>query len=137
MGFISSIANAEHTFVSWFKTEVAKFEKAAPSVETSIENGVAWANGVLKIVLAQVDAGSPASTVIKKAIQDLLVLSAVSYDAGAHPTLATGFQDVITNLSGLETAVGIKNANTVATITKVISTLAAIVSALLAIVPAV
>jgi hypothetical protein len=136
MSIFSNIANAAHTFVSWFETEVAKFQKNAPTVETFIEQGVAYATGVLKIVLAQVDANSPAAGILGKAIQDLLTLSAVAYDAGAHPSLASGFQDVVTNLSGLESATGIKNANSVATVGKVVNTLSAIISAVLAVVTA-
>lgn len=136
MSIFSGIANAEHTFVSWFESEITKFEKAAPTIETDIENGVKYSTGVLAIVSSQVDAGSPAAKIISTAVSDLKTLSAVAYDAGAHPTLATGFEDVVTNLSGLESATGIKNPNTVATIAKVISTLAAIAQAVLAIVPA-
>jgi len=135
MSIFSSIANAGHTFVSWFETEVNKFQKDAPAIETFIEQGVAYATGVLKIVLAQVDANSPAAGILSKAIQDLLTLSAVAYDAGAHPSLASGFQDVVSNLTALESAAGIKNVNSVATVGKVVNTLSAIVSALLAIVP--
>lgn len=137
MSIFSNIATAAHTFVSWFETEAAKFQKNAPAVEVFIEQGVAYATGVLKIVLAQVAAGSPAAGVLDKAIQDLLTLSAVAYDAGAHPSLASGFQDVVTNLSGLESATGIKNTNSVATVGKVVNTLSAIVSAVLTIKPAV
>ena len=107
----------------------------APAIEAFIEQGVAYATGVLKIVLAQVDANSPAAGILSKAIQDLLTLSAVAYDAGAHPSLASGFQDVVSNLTALESAAGIKNVNSVATVGKVVNTLSAIVSALLAIVP--
>ena len=137
MSIFSSIANAAHTFVSWFEKEWAKFQKDAPTIEVFIEQGVVYATGVLKIVLSQMDAASPAAAIITKAIQDLLTLSAVAYDAGAHPTLASGFQDVVTNLTALENAVGIKSPNTVAIIAKVISTIGAIASALLALVPAV
>jgi hypothetical protein len=137
MSIFSSIAAAEHTFLAWFHKEVAAIEAAAPTIETDIENGVAYSTGILKIVASQVEAGSPAADIISKATQTLLTLSAVAYDAGAHPSLATGFQDVVKNLSGLETATGIKNANTQAAVSKVISTITSIVSALLAIVPAV
>ena len=89
MSIFSSIANAAHTFVSWFEKEWAKFQKDAPTIEVFIEQGVVYATGVLKIVLSQMDAASPAAAIITKAIQDLLTLSAVAYDAGAHPTLAS------------------------------------------------
>ena len=132
-----NIAAESHTFLAWLHKEVAEVEAAAPTIETDIENGVSYSTKILKIVASQVEAGSPAANVISKATQDLLTLSAVAYDAGAHPTLASGFQDVVMNLGGLETATGIKNANTVATVGNVISTIASIASALLTIVPAV
>jgi hypothetical protein len=132
-----NIAAESHTFLAWLHKELAEVEAAAPTIETDIENGVSYSTKILKIVASQVEAGSPAANVISKATQDLLTLSAVAYDAGAHPTLASGFQDVVTNLGGLETATGIKNANTVATVGNVISTIASIASALLTIVPAV
>jgi len=131
MTFFSNLAAAKNTFIAWIEKEVAKFQAEAPQIETFIENGVKYATGVLKIVLSQVDANSPAAKIITTAVQDLLTLSAVTYDAGAHPSLASGFQDVVTNLGALETAVGIKNPATVATVGKVISTIAAIASALL------
>lgn len=136
MSIFSAIANAEHTFVAWFEKELAKVETAAPIIETFVENGVTYAVGVLKVIASQVDASSPAASIISKAISDLLTASAVVYDAGAHPSTASLFQDIVGNLSGLESAVGIKNANTVAIVGKVISTVGAIASAMLAIVPA-
>ncbi len=135
MSIFTSITNAEHTFVAWFEKELAKVEAAAPSVETFVENGSTYAVAALKIVAAQVTPGSQAAGILTKAIQDLLTASAVAYDAGAHPTLATLFQDVVTNLGGLETATGIKNSSTVATVGKVISTIGAIASALLQLAP--
>ena len=135
MSIFSNIANAAHTFVAWVEKEYATFVKEAPAIEHYIEQGINYAVGVLKIVLAQVEAGSPAANILTKAIQDLLTISAISYDAGAHPSLGGLFQTVINNLSGIESVAGIKNANTVATITKVVNTLAAIVSAVLALTP--
>lgn len=137
MSIFSSIANAAHTFIAWFEKNVTTIEGAAPTIETSIENGCKYAITVLKIVLSQVTAGSPAAAIINIAIQDLTVISAVAYDAGAHPTLGSLFNDVVTNLGGLEQATGIKNQNTIALVAKVISTIAAIAQAVLAIVPAV
>ena len=136
MSIFSNIASAAHTFVAWFEKELSKVEAAAPTIEQSIESGCTYAVTVLKIVLTQVDAASPAAKIITTAISDLLTASAAAYDAGAHPTLATLFNDIVTNLGGLESATGIKNANTVATVGKVISTIAAIAQAVLAIVPA-
>lgn len=136
MSIFSAIAHAEHTFVAWFEKEVTRFENAAPAIETDIEQGVKYAVGVLKIVASQVTPGSAAAGILSTAVQDLTTLSAVTFDAGAHPSLASGFQAVVDNLSGLEKATGIKSAGTVATVGKVISTLASIAEAVLAIVPA-
>jgi hypothetical protein len=137
MNIGSSIEAAAHTFLAWLHKEAAAVEAVLPTIETDIENGVSYSTKILKIVASKVEPGSPAANIISKSIQDLLTLSAVAYDAGAHPSLAGDFQAVVTNLSGLETATGIKNADTVATVGKVISTIASIASALLAIVPAV
>ena len=131
MSLFSNLAAAKNTFVAWIEKEYAKFQSEAPAIETFIENGVKYATGVLKIVLSQVDANSPAAKIITTAVQDLLTLSAVVYDAGAHPSLASGFQDVVANLGALETAHGIKNPGTVATVGQVISTIAAIAASLL------
>ena len=135
MSIFSNIANAAHTFVSWFEKELSKVEAAAPTIEQSVEKGATYGVAVLKIVASQVTAGSPAAGIINTAIGDLLTASAVVFDAGAHPTVATLFQDIVTNLGGLETATGVKNPSTVATVGKVISTIAAIASALLNIAP--
>lgn len=135
MSIFSAIANAEHTFVAWFEKEITKIEGAAPTIERDVENGVSYATSVLTIVGSEVEAGSPAANIISTAISDLKTLSAVAYDAGVHPTLASGFQDIATNLGALESATGIKNANTVSTVAKVISTIGAIASAVAAIVP--
>lgn len=135
MSIFSNISNAVHTFVGWVEKEYATFMKEAPTVEHYIEQGVTYATGVLKIVLAQVEAGSPAANALTKAIQDLLTVSAIAYDAGAHPSLGGLFQVVISDLSGIESLAGIKNANLITTISKVVSTLQAIVTAVLAIAP--
>lgn len=133
----SKIASAEHTFVAWFEKELSAVEAAAPSIEQSVENGAKYAVTVLKIILPQVEANSPAAKIITTAMSDLLTASAVVYDAGSSPTAASLFQDVVTNLGGLETASGIKNPGTVATVGKVISTIGAIAAGLLNLAPAV
>jgi len=132
-----SLFSGVKTFIGWFEKEIIAFQKNAPTIETDIESGIKYATGVLGIIATQVTEGSTAANIISAAVQDLKVLSAVAYDAGVHPTLASGFQDVVTNLSGLETAAGVKNPSSVATVAKVISTLSAITQVVLAIVPVV
>lgn len=137
MSIFSGIENAAHTFVGWIESEWTKFEKAAPSIEALTEAGAKYAVGVLTIVSAQVEPGSEAAKIISTALADIETASAVVYDAGAHPSVATLWQDIVGNLGALETATGIKNPGTVATVAKVISTLAALAQAFLAIAPAV
>jgi hypothetical protein len=137
MSLSSFFTNAVHTFVNWVEKEYATFMKDAPVIEHYIEQGVQYAVGVLKIILSQVESGSKAETVITKAIQDLLTVSAVAYDAGAHPTLGGMFQAIVNNLQGLEAAAGFKSANALATIAKVVSTLSAIAQVLIQLAPAV
>lgn len=131
VSIFSNIAAAKNSFIAWIEKECAKLEAEAPTIETMIETGVKYATGVLKILLTRVDAASPAAKIITTAISDLLTLSAVAFDAGAHPSLASGFQDIASNLSALENATGIKNATTLGTVQKVISTIAALAAALL------
>jgi hypothetical protein len=102
MSIFSGIANAEHTFVAWLENELAIIEKDAPKIEAYVENGATYAVATLKIVLAQVEPGSAAANAITLAIQKILTASAVVFDAGASPTVATLFQDVVSNLSGIE-----------------------------------
>lgn len=137
MSIFSTIANAAHTFAAWFEKEITAAEKNAPAFERTVEASAKYASGVLAIVASQVEPGSDAAKIISTALSDLKVASAVVYDAGAHPTAATLFQDIVSNLGGLETATGIKNPGTVATVGKVISTLSALASAFLTLAPAV
>jgi DNA-binding FrmR family transcriptional regulator len=131
MSIFSKIASAAKTAVNWLEQEFTKIEGNIPAIETMIEVGVKYSVSVLKIVLSQVEAASPAAKILSTAIQDLLTLSAVAFDAGAHPSLATEFQAIVNNLAGLESATGIKNATTLGTVQKVVSTISAIAAALL------
>ena len=133
---MSIFSNDLHTFVSWFESEITKFEKAAPTIEKDAEAAFTYATTSLGIVAAQITPGSAAAGIISKAVADLKTASAVVYDAGAAPSVGILVNDVVTNLGGLEAATGVKSASTVATVGKVVSTLAALASAFLAIVPA-
>jgi hypothetical protein len=133
--FFQNLDSAAHTFVAWVEKEYATFMKDLPVIEHYIEQGTNYAVGVLKIALSKVAPGSKAESVITKAIQDLLTANAVVYDAGAHPSVGGLFQAVVNDLSGLEAAMGFKNADTLATIAKVVQTLSAVVSVVLQIVP--
>jgi hypothetical protein len=134
---MSIFGNALHTFVNWFEKSIAAIEKDAPTIERTAEAGFTYATTGLTIISAQLTAGSPAAQLVSKAISDLKVASATVYDFGASPTIAGLVQDVVSNLGGLESAAGIKNAGTVATVAKVISTLAALAEAFLAVAPVV
>lgn len=137
MSIFSAIANAAHTFVSWFEKEVTAFEKAAPSLEKSADVAFKYASVVLGIVQAQVAPGSEAAKILGEIVSDIKVASAVVYDAGAHPNVGGLIQTIVDNLNALLSASHISNAGLVSTITKVVNTLAALVSAFSAIAPVV
>jgi len=129
--------NAEHTFINWFHNAVAAIEKEAPTIERDAEAGFNYATMGLTIIAQEVEPGSEAAKIISKAVSDIHVASATVYDFGASPTAGVFIQDVVKDLGSLEGAAGIKNANTVATVGKVVSTLAALAEAFLAVAPVV
>ena len=137
MSIFSNIANAEHTFVAWAEKEWAKFEKEAPKLEKLADQSFVWAQAVLKVVLTQVGPTSDTGKVITEVLHDLSTASAVVYDAGANPTAGSLISDIVTNLSGLLSAGHVKDAGTLATITKVVSTLSVLVSAFVNVAPVV
>jgi hypothetical protein len=133
---MSWFTNAVHTFVGWFEKEITALEKNAPAIERTVEAAAKYATGILTIVGSQVEPGSDAGKIISTALSDVKVASAVVYDAGAHPSVASMFQGIASNLGGLETATGIKNPASVATVGKVVSTLSALASVFLTLTPA-
>jgi len=137
MSIFSEMASAEHTFVGWFEKEITAIEKNAPTIERSAEATFTWATTGLTIIDTLLTAGSPAAGIVGKAISDLKVASATVYDFGASPTAGGLIKDVVSNLSGLESVAGVKNASSVATVGKIVSTLATLAEAFLAIAPAI
>jgi len=124
MGFISAL----HTFASWFEKEWAKVVNAAPKIEKVISAGLEYAQNILQVVI-EVE-GEAAGPVLEEVLQSVIVARSTLYDSGVSVTLASAIKAIASNLSGLLEAAHIKNANSIALVTKVVNTLAGLIGAL-------
>lgn len=138
MSLFSSIASAEHTFAAWAEKEWTAIYKEAPKVESVLAATLKYAGPALQVVVTA-EAGGPAGAVVGKVIADaqagLVAASGLVYDFGATPTVGGVLSSVTSNLSGLLAAGHITNANSVATVNRVVSeinTAAAVIPAVAA-----
>lgn len=124
MSLFSKIANAQHSTVAWLEKELAALEGKAPTIERVIDAGLSYIGPVLQIGLTAIGDGPEAAlvgTVISKAQIDLKAASAVVTDFGPNPTAASIFEAVKSNLGALLSAAQVKNATTIASVTKAVN----------------
>ena len=130
---MSIFSNAEHSFAAWAEKELAKIEAAAPTIERVAGTVLTYAGPALQTVVAA-EAGAPAAAVVGKVIQqaqsDLTAASGLIYDFGATPSVASIVSGVQSNLGTLLTAGHVTNANSVATVTKVVNELGTLAAAM-------
>lgn len=132
MSFFGGITKAVHSTVAWLEKEMTIFEREAPTIERVIDASLTYIGPALQIgldAIGQTEAATLSGVVIKKAQSDLQVASALVYDFGPTPTAATIFSSVETNLGALLAAGQIKNATTVATVTKAVNEVGVLASA--------
>lgn len=124
MKLFAELESAEHSTVVFLEKVITEIEGKAPAIEHTIDVSLTYVGPLL---VAGLDAiGDPAvaalvAPIITKARTDLTVASALVTDLGPTPTASSAFADVATNLSGILTLAGVKNATTVAAVTKAVS----------------
>jgi hypothetical protein len=132
MSFFSKIVAAEHSTVAWLEKELIALEKQAPTIERVIDAGLTYVGPVLQIGLTAIgDAPEAAlvAAVISKAQIALKAASALVTDFGPTPTAASMFSAVSSDLGSLLSAAQVKNATTIATVTKAVSEVGLLASA--------
>lgn len=133
-----SILTALHTFGAWAEKELAALVGKAPAIEAVAASILKYAGPALQTVVT-VEAGGPAGVLVGKVIADaqagLTAASGLIYDFGASPSIASVVASVQNNLGSLLSAGHISNANSVATVTKVVAELGSLASALTAATP--
>lgn len=129
MSIFSAISKAAHSAVSWFEKQWASFEKNAPTVEALADHAFKYSVLGLKVVLAQVGPDTAAGKVISDVIKNLLTVSSVVYDVGAHSSLSGVLQTIVADLNSILDEAHIKNAATRGSIAKIIQTIEALVEA--------
>lgn len=132
MNILKGLENIEHSTVKWFATEYQKLYKDLPAIDALADRVCPWAKLLLQTVVTA-EAGAPAgavvAAVVQSAVTDLDVANATITDVGATPTIASTISAVQSNLSGLLSAGQVKNANSQATVTKVVSELGSLAQA--------
>ncbi len=133
MSIFANIVAAEHTFAAWCEKEWAIVFKNAPKVESVLAATLKYAGPALQTVVTA-EAGSAAGALVGKVIEDaqagLVAASGLVYDFGATPTVGGVISSVQSNLSSLLSAGHVTNANSVATVNRVVNELSALVSAI-------
>lgn len=129
MSFLSSL----HTFGAWCEKELTILVGKAPAVEQVAASVLKYAGPALQTIITA-EAGAPAGALVGKVIADaqagLAAASGLIYDFGATPSAGSVIASVQTNLASLLSAGHITNANSTATVTKVVNELAALATAL-------
>jgi len=132
MSIFSSIASAAHTFAAWAEKELTALSGKAPAIEQVTASVLKYAGPALQTVVTA-EAGAPAGAIVGKVIADaqagLTAASGLVYDFGATPSVGSVVASVQTNLASLLSAGHVTNANSVATVTKVVNELGALTAA--------
>jgi hypothetical protein len=133
MSIFSGITSAVHTFCAWAEKEWTVIYGAAPTVENILAATIKYAGPALQLVVTA-EAGGAAGAVVGKALADaqagLLAASSLVYDFGVSPTASGVLSAVSANLSALLSAGHITNANSVSTVTRVVTEIQALVAAM-------
>ena len=128
-----SFMTALHTFGAWAEKELTILAGKAPAVEQIAASVLKYAGPALQTVVTA-EAGAPAGAIVGKVIGDaqagLAAASGLIYDFGATPSAGSVISSVQSNLSTLLAAGHVTNANSVATVTKVVDELTSLASAL-------
>lgn len=134
-----SFLTALHTFGAWAEKELAIVVGKAPAVEAVAASVLKYAGPALQTVVTA-ESGAPAGALVGKVVADaqagLTAASGLIYDFGANPTFSSVLSSVSSNLSALLSAGHITNANSVATVTKVVTEVNALASSLSTATPA-
>jgi len=130
-----SILTALHTFGAWAERELAALVGHAPQIEQVAAAVLKYAGPALQTVVT-VEAGAPAGALVGKVVADaqagLIAASSLIYDFGATPTAGTVLASIQSNLGALLSAGHVTNANSVATVTKIVTELASLSTAITA-----
>jgi hypothetical protein len=131
MSLITAVENVakkiiadEKSTAAWLEKEVTVIEGKAPTIEKVIDTTLTYVGPALTIALdalGETQLAADIAPLIVKAKTDLAVASALVTDLGPTPTAASAFADVVTNLSGVLTAVKVSNPTTIAAVTKAVT----------------
>lgn len=128
-----SLLTAVHTFGAWCEKELAALAGKAPAIEQVAASVLKYAGPALQTVVTA-EAGAPAGAIVGKVVADaqagLTAASGLIYDFGATPSAGSVIASVQSNLAALLSAGHITNANSTATVTKVVNELASLAGAL-------
>ena len=130
---LKDISNVEHSTAAWFEKEWAVLHKELPTIVQLTDKILPYVKLLLQTVITAefgAAAGAETAKVLTVAQSDIDVANALVYDTGATPTAASAISAVQSNLSAVLAATGVKNSQSVATVTKAVSELGTLATAI-------